>query len=201
MKKLLYIIIAVIAFVVLVNSCSEDANNAEQRIESGQNNVNNETENNQVVNNNSDSKVKKSENVSNWKYETTEDKMRNTKMEFANLASENSIDFGFPYGKSKANLTLRRSQDGVDVVLSVDSGQFNCAFDGCGVDVKFGDSAIKSYTMGLPDNGRHDILFLDGGVQDFVNELKKSEAVIIEAPFFDFGRAQYEFNTSGLEWQ
>nr|DAN76898.1 MAG TPA: type VI secretion protein [Caudoviricetes sp.] len=138
---------------------------------------------------------------SNWSYSTSEDKMRGSTKYFANIASENHVDFNFPYGRSNANIILRSDGKSTDVIVSVDNGQFNCGFNGCKISIKMDSGHIKSYSMAMSDDGSHDVLFMNDNVKSFIQGLKIADTVMIEAPFYDFGNAQYEFKVAGLKWE
>ena len=140
--------------------------------------------------------------TANWEYNSDTDKMRGTTTNFADNPSLNSANFQFPYnGESHLHILLRHSSDGNDVIFTIDKGQFHCKYDGCEISVKFDNEPIKSYSVGEADSGKTDVLFLSTGEAAFINKLKKSKKVMIEAPFFNEGRQQFEFNTIGLDWK
>lgn len=135
-----------------------------------------------------------------WEYHSSVDKMRGTTASFASVESENQVQFDFPYnGGSRATITVRsRQEDGLSVMLRVSKGQFTC-FMGCTVAVKFDDGKVQNFSATGTDSGDSAVLFIESEKR-FVAALLKSKRTIIEAPFFQTGRRQFEFNTSGLTW-
>lgn len=139
---------------------------------------------------------------SNWGYDVDTDKMRGTKVYYAGTASINNADFQFPYnGESHLHIQIRKMNDKNEVLLTIDKGQFDCGMDDCIVAIKFDNEAIKNYSFGEADSGRNDVLFLHSDVNAFINKLKKSNTVTVEPKFFQEGKRQFEFKTSGLEWK
>lgn len=139
---------------------------------------------------------------SNWGYDIDTDKMRGTKVYYAGTASTNNADFQFPYsGESHLHIQIRNMNNKNEVLLTIDKGQFDCGLDDCLVAIKFDNDAIKNYSFGEADSGRNDVLFLHSDVNTFINKLKKSSNVTVEPKFFQEGRKQFEFKTSGLEWK
>ncbi len=156
-----------------------------------------------------DSLFMKSEQTENetktaWEYSQEKDEMRDATTYYATNDSTNTANFGFPYGTSKAEIILRKSPKfGNDVMFSIHSGQFNSCFDGCKITVKFDNQKLENYSMMGTDDGSSDVLFISGSknTKRFVDQLRKSKKVIIEASFFDHGREQFIFETDGLDWK
>lgn len=140
--------------------------------------------------------------ASNWRYDSDVDKMRGNTTYYADATSLNSANFQFPYqGESHLHIILRNKGEGNDVMFSIDKGQFHCSYDGCEISVKFDNEAIKTYTVNEADAGKNDVVFLASGEDAFIKKLKTSKKVIIEAPFFQEPRTQFDFDTAGLEWK
>ena len=136
-----------------------------------------------------------------WDYSQMTDAMRGTMMRFASVTSENSLYFDFPYsGGATGTLQLRyRPDDGVAVMLEVSKGQFMCGGFGDGdVSAKFDDGPVEHYSCAEASDGSTNILFIRGEKR-FVNHLRKSKMVVIEAEFFQAGRQQLVFDTAGLK--
>ena len=104
-------------------------------------------------------------------------------------------------GESHLHIMLRNQGEGNDVMFSIDKGQFHCNYDGCEISVKFDNEAVKTYTVNEADAGKNDVVFLASGKDAFIKKLKTSKKVIIEAPFFQEPRTQFDFDTAGLEWK
>lgn len=140
--------------------------------------------------------------ASKWSYREDRDEMRDSVSKYANLTSENEINFGFPYdGGSSANIVVRRrAQDGLQVMLTVSSGQFMCnSFSDTVVNVKFDNGPVQKFGCTDTTSGSSETIFLTNPSR-FLAALKKSEKVIVEAQFFQHGPAQFSFASKGLEF-
>ena len=148
---------------------------------------------------------KKQEEIkSQWEYKQEKDDMRNAITYRASNESTNEVEFGFPYGGSKARILLRKDPKfGNDVMFLINSGQFSSCFDGCRIAVKFDDQKLEHYSMVGTDDGTSDVLFISGSknIKRFVEKLRKSKKVIIEASFYDHGREQFSFEVGNLDWK
>lgn len=141
--------------------------------------------------------------ASNWIYNTTKDEMRGQEEKFATTVSTNSVDFDFPYnGGSKLILTLRKSGNKTDVMVTVSKGQILCGIRGCETALKFDTGAVQTITMTEPDNHASDVLFVmhDKTEDKIINQLKTSKKLVIEVPFYQEGKKQFTFDVSGLKW-
>ena len=140
-----------------------------------------------------------------WQYRESKDEMRNKTSYFASKSSNNTLELSFPYqGGSNLILMLRKhSEYGNDVMFSISKGQFACRIDGCNISVKFDEGNVEKYSMGEPESGTNDVLFISGSksINKFMDKLKKSKKMVIEVPIYDYGRAQFTFDTQGLEWK
>lgn len=135
----------------------------------------------------------------NWSYETSEDKMRGTKTNFAGTESTNFLNLGFPYDNSKMRILLRNDNGNLDILISI-KGQIVCGYsEKCYLSVKADDSKIVDYEFLKAAHGSSDTVFIANS-KDFMNMLKKSNKLIIEVPVFNTGRVQYNFDVSGLNW-
>jgi hypothetical protein len=138
---------------------------------------------------------------SNWSYSTSQDPMRDTTTRFASVTSDNELSFGFPYwGGTHGALQLRSKAGRLDVILSVDRGQFACSgFLNESVAVKFDSGPVREYSCESASDGSSNILFLVPA-QHFVKELRHAKTVVIEAEFYQEGKQQLAFTTSDLNW-
>lgn len=135
-----------------------------------------------------------------WRYRTLPDKINNKVSVFQELESRNSIDYGFPYGTQKMQLTVRKApSDGTSVYVSLQKGQLICDISrGCNVKVRFDDAPAVTFTGRAPADYSSDTLFLTPA-ERFIGDLKKSKAAVIEVVFYQHGAVQYEFNTEGFK--
>lgn len=143
--------------------------------------------------------------MASWRYKETKDEMRNKTSYFASKTSNNTIELSFPYqGGSSITLMLRKhSEYGDDVMFTLSKGQFSCRIDGCSISVKFDDGNIEKYAVSEAESGSNDVLFLSGrkSMKKFMDKLKSAKKMVIEVPIYDYGRAQFTFDTQGLEWK
>lgn len=143
--------------------------------------------------------------MASWRYKETKDEMRNKTSYFASKTSNNTIELSFPYqGGSSITLMLRKhSEYGNDVMFTLSKGQFSCRIDSCNISVKFDDGNIEKYAVSEAESGPNDVLFLSGkkNMKKFMDKLKSAKKMVIEFPIYDYGRAQFTFDTQGLEWK
>jgi hypothetical protein len=152
--------------------------------------------------------------ASKWEYSKGDrDKMRGTVTEYATLVSGTVLRFEFPFnGGSVPKLMLMRTvgKNETSILLRVSKGKFDC-IDGCRVNYKFDDGKVGSLMgMGSVEAGEGDLILLRfvesnlaaaaARTQQIPARMKKSQRLILEAPFYGEGRQQMEFSTAGLKW-
>ena len=139
---------------------------------------------------------------SRWRYDESTDPMRGTTARFAEVISDNELDFEFPYGRGNSTTLTIRKKDKTDVYLTIEKGQFLCNgfTDDSYVSVKFDDGPIQRFTCASASDGSSDGAFIRNAGR-FVTALKASKKVIVEAEFFQSGRRQIIFTTEGFEWE
>lgn len=136
-----------------------------------------------------------------WNYSESEDQMGRGKVKFARVQSSNQFNLEFPYqGPQRATLILRNSpKHGREVMFTIEKGQLLCRFDGCAVNVRFGEGKPQRfYATGTSDHS-NDTLFLNGHDR-FVANAKKVKVLRIEAEFYQAGNIVTEFDVSDLKW-
>lgn len=139
---------------------------------------------------------------SKWEYSDSEDKMRGTKTRYAELASDNLVPLDFPYQPgTRLNITIRKRIGSKDqVFVRVDKGQIPCGYDGCKISAKFDEGKVQTYSGVASDSGRSDVIFIEASAR-FLKALKTSKKAILEVQFFQSGRQQFQFDTTGLNWE
>lgn len=137
-----------------------------------------------------------------WEYATYPDDMGRGEVSEARIQSKNKVEFDFPYrGPQRAILVVRKHPKyGNDIALRIEQGQFLCRLDGCGVSVKFGEKKPEMFAAGGPDDHSTTALFIKD-YDRFLKQLKNSDIVRIEAPFFKEGNRVFEFHTKGISWK
>lgn len=141
--------------------------------------------------------------VSNWEYREERDEMRGSTSRFATVQSTNTVSLGFPYGDVRAQIVVReRTQDGLEVMLTVDSGQILCRSfsNDSHISAKFDRGPIERFGCVGPDSGSSEVAFIQSG-QSFLRKLKSSSSLMVEADFYNSGPQQFSFNTEGLRWE
>ena len=127
---------------------------------------------------------------SEWRYNVRDDPMGGA-VATAAVQSSNSFEFEFPYqGIQHATLTIR-SDDGTDVILSIEQGQFLCTM-GCSVMVRFDDGPTDRWRAVGPSDHSTESIFLRKESQ-FLKQLKNARVLRIEADFFQEGKRVLEF--------
>lgn len=125
-----------------------------------------------------------------WRYDLRRDPMGGA-VATAVTESSNTFEFDFPYqGTQRASLMVR-NDSGLDVMLSIEQGQFMCTL-GCSVLVRFDDGeAIRWRATGTADHSTTTVFMRRAS--DFVKALSKSRVVRIEATFYQEGSRVLEF--------
>jgi hypothetical protein len=130
-----------------------------------------------------------------WSFRTDKDKMRDKSVYFAVLHSSDS----------EMGITIRQGQPGsafgLDVILELAHGQFQCSFEGCSYAVKFDSGPIEHWQMTNAEGLNGQVLFIHNA-QGFVEKLRKAHTLIIEIDRFQAGIAQISFDVPPLDgWE
>lgn len=144
----------------------------------------------------------KNEIESKWNYQAVQDDMSNKNIFFATNTSRNYINFDFPYsGEQQATLQIRNHpRHGRDIILSIEKGQFLCGYNDCYVLVKFDDSPPVRFSASSPNDHSSEHIFINS-YQKFIDRMKKSKEVRIEARFYREGAQSLIFDTTGFDQQ
>jgi hypothetical protein len=139
---------------------------------------------------------------SRWQYQDDADRMTGKPTRFASVDALESLNFDFPYkGRNIPTLTIRRHPTyGLDVILSVDKGQFLCGVSGCSVDIKFDGKQPMRFEANGPASHNSTILFLKPAKR-IVSLLQVSSTVLIQANFYKEGPQVITFPVGGLDWK
>lgn len=136
-----------------------------------------------------------------WNSGQLVDKMRNTSSPYTSVKSENEAEFAFPYGGgSVARISLIK-RPGVPpaVAFTVTKGQFTC-LTGCEIYAKFDNGRVEKFRGVGAENGVTDGIFIEPESR-FINKLKAAKKLVVEAPFYQEPRTQFEFSVAGLNWE
>lgn len=139
--------------------------------------------------------------ASDWSYSQQKDDLRGATDYYAEVTSENEVNFDFPYsGGSRLSMTVRNSKAyGDDVIFRISDGQFICGIYDCKGMISF-DGKPESLTLVPPEDHDSKTLFAKyaGGI---TKKLKAADKVVVELQFYQEGNRQFTFNSSGLEWK
>lgn len=140
--------------------------------------------------------------ASKWEYSESKDAMRGTTTKTASLDSENVVDLQFPYGEVHGELWIRRRpQDGLNVAFQVEKGQVLCSgFSDSYISMKFDDGPVQKFRCTDSSDGSSETAFISDESRALAG-LKHAKRTIVEAEFFQQGRQQFVFDTSGLDWK
>jgi hypothetical protein len=136
-----------------------------------------------------------------WEYQTTRDEMRDTSARIARLVSENQIELSWPYGTVSGHLIIRdRSQDGLNVMFTVDEGQILCnSYSGGHLSLRFDHGPVETFSCDEATGGTNDLVFFSSE-HEILRRLQHAHRLILEADFYDAGTRQFTFNVAGLQW-
>jgi hypothetical protein len=133
-----------------------------------------------------------------WTYGSYTDEMTGRPRKYATLASENTVEFAFPYGgKQRATLTVRtRPQGGGSVFMRLERGQIICHAYDCRVRVRFDEGAPIPWSANPPSDHSSEGVFL-GSYTDFLGRMRRAKTVRIEVRVYQEGTRVFEFSVEG----
>lgn len=138
--------------------------------------------------------------TSEWHYQSKKDDMRGTVSRGAFVESNSVSPGGFYNEDTRLHLVLHKEGNQTDAYIHVlPHGQLWCQYEACTVTVKFDGERPSAWSMLHAEAGNADTLFFSRSAA-FIAKLKKSQSVIVEVTFYDQGRFQFKFPTSGLKW-
>lgn len=135
-----------------------------------------------------------------WTYSTSKDEMTDKPVHSARIQSTNTASFGWPYGgPHRLTLQLRtHPRFGKDAIISVPRGQMLCGFQGCNLNVRFGDGPVQVFQAGVPSDHSTDHLFIRN-YSRFVGQMMKTNLVRISVPFYQSGTFTFGFEAGGFD--
>lgn len=138
-----------------------------------------------------------------WSYSTSVDEMTGGNSMSAGIASENTVNFGFPYsGEQHASLTVRNHPShGRDVLLTIERGQFLCqSYTDCQIRVRFDEGKPERWNAVGPSDNSSTVIFLRNQAR-FVQMMRAAKVVRIEAAMYQQGAPIFEFQVSGFDYK
>jgi len=136
----------------------------------------------------------------NWSYSTNEDAMGRT-VSFADVTSNNTLDFDFPYqGAQHGRLVIRETtKTGMQASVRIERGQFLCPVSECSVNIRFDDGPVRRISAQEAADHSTTILFLES-TESFFARMRKAKVLRVEAMFYQQGSRTLEFTVDGFEW-
>lgn len=138
-----------------------------------------------------------------WTYRASDDPMSSRKARYANINSENTVSFDFPYqGLQRGTLMLRDHPTyGHDVIFSIERGQILCqSYSDCTIRIRFDDGAsIRWDAVGPSDNSSTSIFLRNES--GFVKRLRAAKVVRLKVPVYQEGEPIFEFHVGGYDAQ
>jgi hypothetical protein len=138
-----------------------------------------------------------------WSYSADNDEMTGRTSRMAIIASENTVNFGFPYnGEQHGRLVIRNHPSfGRDVIFQIDEGQILCpSYDDCTIRIRFDDGAPERWTAAGPSDHSTTSVFIRAATR-FVQRMKAAKVVRISVPVYQEGQPAFEFRVGGFDNQ
>lgn len=140
-----------------------------------------------------------------WTYRAYTDEMTGETIHIAEITSENTMNFRFPYGgPQRGEITIRmHPQHGKDVIFSIEQGQLLCdKWSGlnrrCPVRVRFDEESPAAWTASpAADHSTEHLFFRDYG--EFVQRLRGAEVIRIQPNVYQNGAPVFEFNAADFD--
>lgn len=135
-----------------------------------------------------------------WSYSTDSDKMTSNKIYYASLDANEHLYLKFPYnGGVTASINVRYRDGENDAWLEISKGQFLAnAIRNQDIRVRFDSLKAITYSCGAASDGSSQTLFIPA--TSFIQHLKNSRHLVIQAQLYDNGVQEMEFNTQGFTW-
>jgi len=145
-----------------------------------------------------------------WTYSDVNDPMGRGVTKLAEVESNNTVDFGFPYnGAQHATLVLQKGPSAYrkgavekQIVLKLERGQLLFHYIQYGavqnLAVRFDSGKVQTSFIGLQlaDGGTNRMGIIP--YDEFTAQIRKANKVAIEATFFQEGTRVFEFDIQGL---
>lgn len=136
-----------------------------------------------------------------WRYSASVDQMTGNRAYFAEIYSENTVNFDFPYnGEQRGKLILRDHPSfGKSVMFRIEQGQLLChSFSSCNVKVRFDDGPAERWGGNEPRDHTSELLFISN-YSLFYKRLLKAKTVRIQVDVYQEGSPVFEFHIAGFQ--
>jgi len=143
-----------------------------------------------------------------WDTRYSKDEMRETTQKFVQLISENSVDFGYPYGggtqallavySEKEKLKGDKKPESLKLVsayLRISQGQFFCEdAEYCYMSAKFDDGDIEQFKIEEVPGQPVGYIYIFDNFDVFLDKLKTHKKLTLEVFIYNAGKKQFKFN-------
>lgn len=136
-----------------------------------------------------------------WSYHKSVDPMTSAATRTANIASENAVNFGFPYqGAQHGTLIIRdHPSHGKDVILKIERGQILCqSYQDCEIRIRFDEGSATTWRAVGPSDNSSTTIFLRNQAT-FRQRMRSAKVVRIQAPIYEEGIPIFEFQVGGFD--
>ena len=136
-----------------------------------------------------------------WIYDNRRDVMTGKIEKVAYVQSTNTLSLGFPYqGEQRATLMIRQDPRlGLNVMLSIEKGQFMAGVRGVEVLAKFDQNPPIAFSAVGPSDHSSTTLFINNE-QKFLSRLKKTKTLYLSTPIYREGEPPLLFDVANLLW-
>lgn len=136
-----------------------------------------------------------------WGYYDQNDDVSGKRIRYANLNSNNTTEFDFPYqGGSDLQIIVRKHPRwGTDVMFRISKGQMLCNYDGCEGAIRFGSNGVEKLTLVEPSDNSNEYVFAQYS-DAMIRGFKRADTVVVEIPFYQSGSRSFTFDTRGFVW-
>lgn len=145
--------------------------------------------------------LKEAEARGKWSYHESKDELTGKPIKAATIASENALNFGFPYeGEQHGTLVLRHHpQHGRDVYFTIDEGQILCSsYSDCSIKIAFDDGQPYTIQGNEPADNSTTRVFLPG-YSTLVGRMAKAKQMRISFNAYQQGQPVLIFDVRGLD--
>lgn len=135
-----------------------------------------------------------------WSYQKSIDSMTSAVTRTASIASENTVNFDFPYqGAQHATLMIRDHPSyGKDVILKIERGQILCqSYQDCDIRIRFDEGNSTTWRAVGPSDNSSTTIFLRNQAS-FRQGMRSAKVVRIQAPIYEEGSPVFEFHVGGF---
>ena len=135
-----------------------------------------------------------------WHYQVKVDEMTDVRTYIASIASDNFVNFDFPYnGPQQGTVVISSGLGGNKIIFFIEKGQILCdSYDGCSVSIRFGSRNPISFKASGSSTHESTILFLSGS-KTFLDNMRVVDTIKVSVKAYEEGSNVFTFNVKGLD--